>query len=254
MLNIVVAAATFLVIVRASLVLRRHRRIVRYQVLTQHPLVASDWAYKAEGNLNVVFSYVGRGPHYVGYVLRARKYAAAVPQHDTSPSVAGSVSGDDTASAEARPRATLFPMSPVEYARQVIAPLLGEFVVPTTPCEVPVTFIQALQLQLDHCSARPDARRAGRLDTTERVVVLMPDTSTPPQCLLPEDTVVTTFGVELKPKWGCVPQPGFPSPSFVNDDPRSYMCRFCMFQVGRDCRVPLSVLPTGYAPWDGAHA
>jgi hypothetical protein len=183
-------------------------------------LVADEWSYKAEGNINVVFTYKGKNPHLWGHVLRVRK----LPRHGAPVSGVEGMFDNPTG---------------IEFARDVVRPLLGSFVVPALSVAATPALIDAMQRRLCAAKDRP-ASRVNDFQRDAACVVLMRDTSVPP--VMPHDTMLSPhLCVEIKPKWGSVPQTGFGAS--LPDDPRSFMTRYCMHQVRRTAWMPGYVCP-----------
>lgn len=174
-------------------------------VVESEPL--SSWEYKAEGNINVVLTYLGSHPLLVGRILRLAKCKSAPP----SPAAAPAITTTD----------------PLTFAHSTILPMIGkEYVTPGSRVTVSSTFLESIQCLLNESPTRP-SHRQGRVDTLKGHVILMWDrtmlvdpASGVSQALSP------SFCVELKPKWGLLPQPGAPP-----TDVRARVCRFCMHQV-----------------------
>ncbi|KAJ3056634.1 Inositol-pentakisphosphate 2-kinase [Rhizophlyctis rosea] len=115
------------------------------------------WSYKAEGNANVVLTYVGRDSAFFGYVLRLRKEPAAPVKS----------SGEDAPHIHSLDH---------EYAfqRNVIGVLLGkEYVAEMQPVPMTREFLTAIGKVIDE--ARPQSRRGRGPDMNQSVAPLLPD-------------------------------------------------------------------------------
>lgn len=199
---------------------RRSRTVSTHssEIALEELCVPDDWEFKSEGNLNVVFTYVGRAGALMGKVLRVQKLSTdGVALDETGTDFPG-----------------WWPADPLTFASSVLAPLLPGFVLPAQYVEISESFLNRLQ-EILAGSPKRSGSRLGRINSRARRVVLMRDLTAGPVCTV--STSGSVLCVELKPKWGVLPQPGA-----GGSDPRSRWSRHCMHQVCTRDKLPVVIL------------
>jgi inositol-pentakisphosphate 2-kinase len=172
-------------------------------LISYDTLNPDDWAYKCEGNVNVILSYQGNEPHLIGKVLRVRK----CEEFDV----------DDSSE--------LFTHL---YVKHIIRSFIGENLVdPGTPIKVDRQFLEAIQRKIE--PFRPKHRLQGvgsNLKLDAAISILMQDFTHLP---VRNDKNVGkrhVYSVEIKPKWGILCHSGY-----VDDESiKKHVCRYCMHQ------------------------
>lgn len=213
------AAALGLVVLRL-----RRARTAALSVVIDGSLVVllpHEWVFKSEGNINAVFTYVGTAGPLVGSVIRVGKH----------PPVTAVGQGRAAVHAKATPHAPLekdisgwLASDPLHFVAESVSPLLPTFVLRAQYLGVTPSFLAALQDSLTK-SRRRLSHRTGAINVALPRVVLMRDLTCGP--LTPLACPRPVLCVELKPKWGVLPQPGAVEPG----DPRRTWTRHCMHQV-----------------------
>ncbi|KAJ3178512.1 Inositol-pentakisphosphate 2-kinase [Geranomyces variabilis] len=162
------------------------------------------WAYKGEGNANLVLSYVGPDAALLGRVLRLRK-----------------ATDDDLNAHSPSPFSLDYEIG---FQRHVIAPLLGpEYVAPADLVEVTAAFLEEVSRHVS--AARPPGRRSRPLDLSQSHAALIKDLTYVPRQR--DGEAVRTIAVEIKPKWGFLPTSPLIAPEH---EVKRRTCRYCMHQ------------------------
>lgn len=213
----------------------------------------SNWSYKAEGNANVVFSYVGNASALVGKVLKVRKLNIKTRSRLS-------------------PEYQLLPHDPWDFAENIMSPLLGEsYSSVGERVYVPRQFLRKLNDFLKETPHRSFSRKEQDIDTMFPYVIIMEDrtllTKAHVRNTSKKGKEVISFGVEIKPKCGNLPytdevalykreqqyysnaESGIYqqiesfcttvvnySCSDIGYDEVHYRCRFCMQQVQKSLR------------------
>ncbi|XP_074263096.1 inositol-pentakisphosphate 2-kinase-like [Silene latifolia] len=163
---------------------------------------AKDWKYKGEGAVNLVLSYIGSSPEFMGKVIRVQK----VPRNESKNEVQGLfLSKHELTLWE---DAGEFIRSPTKeigeqlFVKCVMAPLLGpEFVDPGTCVLVSREFLESVER--DVLSERPLWRvDAAKVNICADSVLLMSDHSVFPNSSTKGESCIS---VEIKPKCGFLP-------------------------------------------------
>ncbi|WVQ83029.1 hypothetical protein IAT38_005167 [Cryptococcus sp. DSM 104549] len=166
-----------------------------------------DWAYIAEGGAHVVFAYRGKSSSYAGKVIRIRK---------TEPAKAGPLPSDHHHDIQR------------EWRHELLSKLLpAELLVASKEITLEEKWFMELLGQAD--AVRPEKRKVDGKTLVE-------STSGEGKGLLMEDTTVTerdegheTLAVEIKPKWGFLPDGKLMQPP-ESVPIKTKNCRFCMHQ------------------------
>ncbi|CAG8545016.1 8157_t:CDS:2 [Acaulospora morrowiae] len=165
---------------------------------------ASRWKYKAEGNVNIILTYVVQYNEIdsyalkLGTVLRLRKSAKNADTNDM-------VNKDA--------------MNASLYVSTVIAPLLGEYVGESILLEVQPKFLREIANLI--YSMRPAKRLHKDIDFTQRYAILISDHT------IFDLGPNPSLSIELKPKWVFLPTSPHISPE---NSQKLRTCRFCMHQ------------------------
>ncbi|KAJ2144955.1 hypothetical protein IW142_002849 [Coemansia sp. RSA 564] len=160
--------------------------------LQEIPLNASDWKYSGEGNMKIVFTYTGPEPSLNNWLLQLNK---------------GEESSTLAAQLERRRDARTF-------STLVVGPLIGrQYILEQRLVRVPHEFLSLLS---ERTQSRPAHRTHTNIDVDQGVGVLVPN-------MLAESSVT----VELKPKWGFLPQSSSIAPA---NSVKHRVCRYCMHQ------------------------
>ncbi|KAJ3149934.1 Inositol-pentakisphosphate 2-kinase [Geranomyces variabilis] len=185
----------------------------------------THWAYKGEGNANLVLSYVGPEAALMGRVLRLRK-----------------ATDDDLDASEHSPFTLDYELG---FQRHVIAPLLGaEYVAPADLVDVSLAFLEEISRRVS--AARPPGRRSRPLDLSQPHAVLIKDLTYVPQRR--DGKAVTTIAVEIKPKWGFLPTSPLIAPEHAV---KRRTCRYCMHQQWKAKVAATAQNPPHAAAHDG---
>mmetsp|Transcript_5079 Transcript_5079/g.13034 ORF Transcript_5079/g.13034 Transcript_5079/m.13034 type:complete len:428 (+) Transcript_5079:87-1370(+) len=177
----------------------------------------TDWAYIAEGALNLVLRYTGTAPELEGYILRVRK---------DNPEAAGGKADPDPWAESLR------------FADKMIVPIIGRRYVQKAH-QVPLApgFMDELAQVIE--SSRPEKRRVHPLDTSLQTALLMTDNTSLPGGAGP------SVCFELKLKWGFVPA----TCPFVTHEVKKRVNRFVMHQQLKFAQGKLDTL-SRYSPMD----
>ncbi|KAL5713009.1 inositol-pentakisphosphate 2-kinase [Ranunculus cassubicifolius] len=163
---------------------------------------AAEWVYRGEGAANLVLSYTGRSPTYIGKVLRIKKSLRSKPQSITPASVLSPHDillwkdlKDIVSSTSTDTAAQL-------YVLNVMLPLLGsDHVDAGKSILVSRPFLEAIEKTI--LSQRPSWRvDAAKVNTVCDSALLISDHSIFPHGVLQGDPCIS---VELKPKCGFLP-------------------------------------------------
>ncbi|KAI8600674.1 inositol-pentakisphosphate 2-kinase [Dissophora ornata] len=178
---------------------------------------AEHWQYRAEGNANLVLQYTGPEPCITTTLLRLRKTDRQIPT--VAPVSNKNTSGISINSNVAK-KADLVeePM----FVSKVMGLLLGqEFVEQLIPVSLPADFMRELAERIE--LSRPADRLKKGIDFSQTVGFLALDHTK----FIKPCTGQPSVAVEIKPKWGFLPQ----SPFIPQDlDIKRRKCRFCMYQ------------------------
>ncbi|KAL8148582.1 inositol-pentakisphosphate 2-kinase-like isoform X1 [Apium graveolens] len=160
---------------------------------------AGEWAYRGEGAANLVLSYTGSYPPFVGKVLRVRKITENGAEYDNGLSGLSKhecLLWDELISAPSREMAEHL------YVKNVMRPLLGsDYVESGVRVLVGKGFLESVESNI--LSKRPSWRVNDAKTNTECVsALLLPDLSHFPGSVLNKEFCIT---VEIKPKCGFLP-------------------------------------------------
>ena len=179
---------------------------------------SGDWSYVSEGGATMVFSYVGsQNVNFSGMVLRLRK----APLSDLQ-GVGPSLSEDEAYAAELDDPSIAFQMRvtsrliPSEHLPRLLA------------CRVSYDLLSSLSRS--SASLRPAERSLkDTIDTRKRRAVLATDLVGFEKAK--DDSTPHSFAVEIKPKWGFLPNPEYLSPELR--DVKTKYSRFLMHSYYR---------------------
>ncbi|KAJ2499204.1 hypothetical protein GGH96_003718 [Coemansia sp. RSA 1972] len=160
--------------------------------LQEIPLNASDWKYSGEGNMKIVFTYTGPDPSLHNWLLQLNK---------------GESSSTLAVQLERRRDARTF-------SAFVVGPLIGpQYILEQRLVRAPREFLASLS---ERTQERPAHRTHAHIDVDQGVGVLVPNM-----------LAVRSVTVELKPKWGFLPQSSEIAPA---NSVKHRVCRYCMHQ------------------------
>eukprot|EP00123_Amoebidium_parasiticum_P012249 comp21221_c0_seq1/m.28866 comp21221_c0_seq1/g.28866 ORF comp21221_c0_seq1/g.28866 comp21221_c0_seq1/m.28866 type:complete len:480 (-) comp21221_c0_seq1:755-2194(-) len=184
-----------------------YRRPSKEFVWSKDDLSVECWVYRDEGGANIILGYTGDNPELKGQVLRLRKRFIAPTAHHPKPAYMETDIHD--------------------FVKRVVFPLFdGRFLAPGILVTTPATFLEALNAQI--APHRPPHRVAMEIDVDISVGLLLPDLTSSPSYWLPVDEDLPKVCVEIKPKWGYLPQSPFIDPQHAPT--KATTCRFCMHQ------------------------
>ncbi|KAJ3339127.1 Inositol-pentakisphosphate 2-kinase [Gonapodya sp. JEL0774] len=195
----------------------------------------ANWAYKGEGNSNLVLSFCGpRSSSLDGCILRLRK--------------------DESTSDTELPADFWNARKLVEYRDLVIRPLLGEdYVARALAVDVDNEFLEGIAASQTIKDARPPYRRSRNVDVRQRWALLELDHTVTlggrlmvssksrwneqqdGQSLSEQSVEVIAF--EIKPKWGFKRSLVSEAARFISKDnlaTKVNACRFCMHRIWKD--------------------
>lgn len=163
---------------------------------------AADWVYRGEGAANIVLTYTGSAPTFVGKVLRIRK----APENGTQSSN-GILSFSNHERLlwkdfEELVQSPTKEIAAQKYVQHVITPLLGsKHVDAGIRVLVSTEFLEEIEINIK--SHRPDWRiDAAKVDTLNKYALLISDHSLFPHGILKGNACIS---VEIKPKCGFLP-------------------------------------------------
>lgn len=167
---------------------------------------ASDWVYIGEGNANLVLSYRGSVPHFIGKVLRVQKARREEPQFEKKKQL---LSNDECLLWKDMQELVASVSKEISgrlYVLHVMSPLLGsEHVDAGVHVLVSKEFLESIEKNVS--SQRPAWRvDAAMVNTFCDFALLISDHSVFPPGNLKEDFCVS---VEIKPKCGFLPSSRF---------------------------------------------
>ncbi|KAK3844154.1 MAG: inositol-pentakisphosphate 2-kinase [Linnemannia gamsii] len=175
------------------------------------------WQYRAEGNANIVFQYIGPHARFRTTVLRLRK-ANRLDGPGTGEGgvgVGGTNLGDNTITMKNLTKEA-------QFATEVIGLLLGsEFVEQLIAVALPPEFLSSLAKAIE--PSRPESRRQKGIDLAQSVGFLALDHTR----FIKPAPGQSTVAVEIKPKWGFLTKSAFLR---KDQDIKRRKCRFCMYQ------------------------
>ncbi|KAI4366354.1 hypothetical protein MLD38_022241 [Melastoma candidum] len=163
---------------------------------------AGDWVYRGEGAANIVLSYAGSSPRFLGKVLRIQK---ALKDKVHSLDGSSSFSEHERLLWKGYEELVLAPTKEIAarlYVQGVMKPLLGaEHVDAGVQVNASKEFLEKTEKNVN--SSRPSWRiRASEVDTLSTSVLLISDHSLFPQGNPKGDICIS---VEIKPKCGFLP-------------------------------------------------
>ncbi|EFJ06034.1 hypothetical protein SELMODRAFT_136205 [Selaginella moellendorffii] len=188
---------------------------------------AGDWRYKGEGASNVVLDYRGSDSQLLGTVLRIRK----APLRENGGGCAPVLSDlernlwkDWPAVASSSNEEELRHV----YVRDVMRPLLGEDYVDSGVCVIVPVSRKFLEDVSQHIRANRPAWRAEEadLDFSSKNVLAVCDHTLFPGLANESDS--PTLSIEIKPKWGYLPQSDAIS---TENHVKKVVSRFAMHQL-----------------------
>jgi len=180
---------------------------------------AANWAYIAEGALNLTCGYVGSEDALRGCVLRVRK---------RNEEATGGKESDSNPWSES-----------LRFIESKVVPWLGSrYVHRSMPVDFPDGFIEALAAKIE--GARPVKRRKHSLDFSVQTGLLMVNNTIIPEGKVGEPTVC----FELKVKWGFLP-----SSPFITHEIKKTVDRFTLHQKLKNTKQKVDSL-SNYNPLD----
>ncbi|KAJ2482347.1 hypothetical protein IWW56_001134 [Coemansia sp. RSA 2131] len=157
------------------------------------PLKARDWKYSGEGNMKIVFTYTGHEPSLQNWLLQLNK---------------GETSSTLAVQLQQRRDACAF--------STLVGSLIGQqYILEQRLVRVPREFLASLS---QRTTERPLYRTHAGIDVDQGVGVLVPNMIA---------TCTHSVTVELKPKWGFLPQSAEIDPA---NSVKHRVCRYCMHQ------------------------
>lgn len=198
-----------------------------------HKEDAEGWLYRGEGAANIVLAYHGDRPSFLGRVLRIRK----APRNNKNDNL-DQVKKDSkpVLSVDERKLWREWPSMAMAttpaalahvYAADIIQPLLGkDFVDAGILVFLTTEFLEAVNE--DVVAKQPEWRsKDAMMDMTAGVALLIADHSSFPTLPGEVKDVPPTITVELKPKWGCLPEAATIS---EKNNVKLHVSRFTLFQ------------------------
>lgn len=163
---------------------------------------AGDWIYKGEGAVNLVLSYTGTSPNFIGKVLRVQKVKRNESEYEKAPSALSKheclvwKETGDLLSASTKDIANHI------YVQQVMCPLLGsQHIDAGVRVQVTREFLESIHNGV--LFQRPSWRAENaRVNTQCDSAILMSDHSIFPHGVHEEEVCIA---VEIKPKCGFLP-------------------------------------------------
>ncbi|KAJ3694324.1 hypothetical protein LUZ60_009804 [Juncus effusus] len=173
---------------------------------------AKYWVYKGEGAANVILSYLGSSPNFIGKVLRVQKVPKEQKKTETSSAQLSMheqlVWGDVAELFESKSKDNLVQ----NYTKYVMCPLFGTNHIDTgVRVSVSREFLE--QIEMRNLDLRPVWRvNASKIDTFTDSALLISDHSVFPG-INPNEGV--NIAVEIKPKCGFLPSSEYISESNI---------------------------------------
>ncbi|KAJ2723843.1 hypothetical protein GGI07_002382 [Coemansia sp. Benny D115] len=178
---------------------------------------ASNWVYRGEGNANILFAYTGSQPELQGKLLRLTKSKTAVHENGNVSSAAEDKEWAERHAAQLRDNTA--------YSKDVIGALIGpEYIQDPEIIEISASFITELNQTAE--PSRPENRTHKQADPRQTLGSLVPDMIHAPTSERSK-AGRHTVAVEIKPKWGYLPDSASLSPE---TSVKHRVCRFCMKQ------------------------
>ncbi|KAF9104966.1 Inositol-pentakisphosphate 2-kinase [Mortierella sp. GBA35] len=180
------------------------------------------WLYRAEGNANIVFQYIGPHPRFRNTALRLRKAnrydgtgVGAGAGAGSGEGKGGTTFGEDTITMNDLTHES-------HFASEVIGLLLGQqFVEHLIAVALPPEFLKSLAEAVE--PLRPESRRQKGIDLAQSVGFLALDHTR----FIKPSPGQSAVAVEIKPKWGFLTKSAFIR---KDQDIKRRKCRFCMYQ------------------------
>ncbi|KAG0264573.1 Inositol-pentakisphosphate 2-kinase [Mortierella polycephala] len=200
------------------------------------------WAYRAEGNANLVLQYIGPDPRFSSTVLRLRKIDRPISN------LAGSngctdqrISPIAQQAVETKSKKKNDLSEEIVFITNIIAPLLGkEFVEQPNAVALPAEFLLALTVAVE--PSRPKHRLQKIIDCSQAVGFLSLDHTR----FLQPSTNQPSISIEIKPKWGFLTKSAFIR---KEHEIKKRKCRFCMYQH-RKMKTGIETSLSEYCPID----
>ncbi|KAF9185578.1 Inositol-pentakisphosphate 2-kinase [Haplosporangium sp. Z 767] len=203
---------------------------------------AEHWAYRAEGNANLVLRYIGPDPRFSTTVLRLRKVDRPICKLAGSNGCTDQLSSVAQQAVETKRKSKKNDLSmEIDFISNIIAPLLGkEFVEQRIAVALPTEFLLALAVAIE--PSRPKNRLQKVIDCSQAVGFLSLDHTR----FLQSSASQPSISLEIKPKWGFLTKSAFICKAH---EIKKRKCRFCMYQH-RKVKTGVQTKLSEYCPID----